>query len=137
MKKPWIANKRFDLITAVPVSVLEQDCPFSAAFRYNDIVTWCAICMIFSYSKTYTGDSLIASVTKHTFWATRRRDWRLFIHIFELNGKQLSWLHNCLVVGDAVSLWTQWHQLGFSRKYFMGYGTVKWMQISHLEGFTT
>lgn len=39
VKKPWIANKRLDLIITVPVSVLEKDCPFSAAFRYNDIVT--------------------------------------------------------------------------------------------------
>lgn len=138
LKKPWIANKRLDLIITVPISVLEQDCPFSAAFRYNDIVTWCAISVIFSYSKRCTGDSLIASVTKHTFWATWRRVWRLFIHGFKKNGKQLSWLRNCFIVEDTVSLGTQWDQPQFSsRKYLWGYGTVKLMQVSHLEVFTT
>lgn len=128
VKKPWIANKRLDLIITVPVSVLEQDSPFSAAFRYNDIVTWYAISMIFSYSKTYTGDSLIASVTKHTFWATWRRDWSLFIHVFKLSGKQLPWLHNYFIAGAVFSLGARWDQLGFSsRKYFMGlwYSEVK------------
>lgn len=131
VKKPWIANKRLDLIITVPVSVLEKDCPFSAAFRYNDIVTWCTISMIFSYSKRYTGDSLIASVTKHTFWATWRRDWRLFIHVFKLNGKKLSWLlfhcrEKCLF-GNSV------RPAGLLLQRIFYGAMVQLMQVSHLK----